>query len=60
MGRGGGGGGGYGVVKVGEGAQSSHAGGIVFYLVNWKNISEKTCGRFSSFFQRLANHSAEQ
>ncbi len=36
------------VVKVGKEAQSSHAGGIVFYLLNWKNISEKMCGRFLS------------
>lgn len=26
------------VVKVGEGAKSSHAGGIVFYLLNWKTF----------------------
>ena len=33
------------VVKVGEGAWSSHAGGIVFYAAELENISEKMCGR---------------
>lgn len=32
------------VVKVGEGAWSSHAGGIVFYLLNWKTFQRKCVG----------------
>lgn len=46
--KGGGGGRGRGgcgvVVKVGEGAQSSHAGGIVFYVLNWKTFQRKCVG----------------
>lgn len=33
------------MVKVGEGAWSSHAGGIVFYAAELENISERMCGR---------------
>lgn len=34
------------VVKVGEGAYSSLAGGIVFYLLNWKTFQRKYVGGF--------------
>ncbi len=34
------------VVKVGKEAQSSHAGGIVFYLLNWKTFQRKCVGGF--------------
>lgn len=57
--RGGGeGGGGEGVVvKVGEGAWSSHAGGIVFHLLNWKTFQTKCVGVFLEDCQTTVLHS---
>lgn len=35
------------MVKVGERAESSHAGGIVFYPLNWKTFQRKCVGGFA-------------
>lgn len=53
-GRGGGGGG---VLKVGEGAGSSQAGGIVFYLLDWKTFQRKCVGGYVEECQTTALNS---
>lgn len=52
-GGGGRGGGGGVVVKVGEGAYSSHAGGIIFYPLNWKTFQRKCVGGFGWWMSNL-------